>query len=217
MGWRASRADGTPLDEIHPAAWSDLAHLSPGASSFPLIRIACDIANPLLGPHGAATVFGPQKGLHPADLPALESATGRIANLIGTAVGSPGLGSTPGAGAAGGIAFGFLTAAAAKLVPGFDLVEEWLDLAPKFAAAYLVITGAGCFDLSSLEGKGPGALALRAVAQKKTVWIFSGAVRLDTPPVGCEITAITPPLTPLSLALAQSADNLKSARQNRVA
>lgn len=56
----------------------------------------------------------------------------------------------PGAGAAGGIAFGLMTAARAQLVPGWALVHDWLDLGRRIATADLVITGEGRFDLDLL-------------------------------------------------------------------
>lgn len=216
LGWTAQNADGDAQSAIHPASWSTITKLTPPSADLPPIRIACDVSNPLLGPRGAATVFGPQKGLTPDRLPALEAETARIAQLIGIAVNRPGLESTPGAGAAGGIAFGFLAAAQAKLVPGFDLVEEWLDLGPKVTAADLIITGEGRFDDSSLEGKGPGSLTHRATAAGKPIKIFAGAVDVTHPPTDCEITAITPAGIDLPTALAQAAKYLAESVRKRL-
>ena len=208
LGWRAEREDGSLVAAICPEGWPELARLVPPGECLPPIRIACDVTNPLLGERGAATVFGPQKGLRADDLQWLEAETARVAGLIADAVDRPGLEMTPGAGAAGGIAYGFLTAAGAQLVPGFDLVEEWLDLANKIESADLVITGEGRFDESSLEGKGPGALARKALASGKRVWVFAGALEVPEPPPGCELHAVTPPGTPLIKALPETADNL---------
>src|SRR5690606_8282991 len=74
LGWRAERADGSPLPRLNPATWSEIVRLESDATPLPPIRIACDVSNPLLGPRGAATVFAPQKGLQPQDLPRLEAA-----------------------------------------------------------------------------------------------------------------------------------------------
>jgi glycerate kinase len=211
LGWRAEDIRGNELTAVHPASWAAIHRLVPSDARLPPIRIACDVSNPLLGPRGAATVFGPQKGLKPADLPRLESESARIAQLLGQATQRPGLEATPGAGAAGGIAFGFLTAADARLVPGFDLVEEWLDLARKVEAADLIITGEGRFDESSLEGKGPGTLARRGAELGKPVMLFAGSIDIASPPVGCKLVSITPPGTELSVALATAAQNLAAA------
>jgi len=203
LGWAALNAAGEPIHQVAPAGWRDLVSFAPPTTALPPIRIACDVANPLLGPRGATTVFGPQKGLQPADRDALENEVTRIANLLAQAAGRPSLEATPGTGAAGGIAYGLLTAANAKLVPGFDLVESWLGITEKLAVADLVITGEGCFDDSSLEGKGPGSLLHRARAAGKPVWVFAGAVKLSNPPAGANIHAITPAGMPLPQALAE--------------
>ena len=209
LGWQALDAAGQLVLPLCPANWSAITRLVPPTNSnLPPIRIACDVSNPLLGPRGATAVFGPQKGLRPDDFPRLESEMTRMAALLGSASHRPGLESTPGAGAAGGMAFGLLTAADAQLVPGFDLVEDWLDLAAKVDAADLIVTGEGGFDESSLEGKGPGSLLRRAVAAGKAVWVLAGRVDLESPPAGAVVRAITPPGTPLPEALAQTGENL---------
>ncbi len=217
LGWQALRPDGSAMVHPCPANWSDLAQFVATPAALPPIRIACDVSNPLLGERGAATVFAPQKGLRPADRDRLEAETARIAALLGDAAGRPGRETTPGAGAAGGMAYGFLTAADARLVPGFGLVEAWLDLSARLAWADLVITGEGRFDESSLEGKGPGALARRALDGGKPVWVFAGRVDLPHPPAGLHLRAITPAGTPLEQALADTAGNLATAVQTALA
>jgi len=209
LGWRVETAAGESLAVPYPHHWTKISRLDPPAVPPPVLRIACDVNNPLLGPRGATAVFGPQKGLRPADFDALEAGVARVATLIADAAGRSGLTTAPGAGAAGGIAYGLLTAAGAKLVPGFDLVEEWLDLDAKLTGADLVITGEGRFDESSLEGKGPGSLATRAAAAGKPVWIFAGSVeRPATINDRWRIRAITPAGTSLPDALAQAGPNL---------
>ena len=118
---------------------------------------------------------------------------------------------TPGAGAAGGISFGLMAAAGAQLLPGFELVSAWLDLERRLAAADLIITGEGRFDDSSLSGKGPGAVAARALALGKRVHVFAGAVSTGAEHPGLTLHAITPPDMPLERALREAADNLRQA------
>jgi glycerate kinase len=116
----------------------------------------------------------------------------------------------PGSGAAGGLGFGLMAAAGAKLLPGFDLVSAWLDLAPKLAAADLVITGEGRFDESSLTGKGPGAIAAQALALGKPVHVFAGAIAAPARE-RLSLHAITPSHTPLAEALRAAPANLTAA------
>jgi glycerate kinase len=205
-------AHNVPIDFPVPARWPRIAGFSGRLpAGFPPVYIACDVTNPLLGPRGAAAVYGPQKGLRPADHARLEQESGRIADLLCVHCGqSGGLKDLPGAGAAGGISFGLMAAAGAKLLPGFDLVSAWLDLETKLAKADIVITGEGRFDESSLEGKGPGAVAARALARGKKVHVFAGQVTAAARP-GLTLHAITPPGTPLAEALREAPVNLAGA------
>jgi glycerate kinase len=205
---------GARLAPPIPAAWPQITRLAGNVpAALPPIRIACDVTNPLLGTRGAATVYGPQKGLRPADLARLEHASARLGLMLCAHCGQPDtLMDTPGAGAAGGIAFGLMTAAHARLLPGFDLVSAWLDLEARIAAADLVITGEGRFDESSLSGKGPGAVAARAVALGKPVRVFAGQVAIGgAAPAGLHLHAITPAGLPLADALRTAPDLLAAA------
>lgn len=191
-----------------PAAWLQLTRLN-GRVTLPPVFIACDVTNPLLGPQGATATFGPQKGLKPADLPRLETEMARMASLLCEACGQPlSLAGLPGTGAAGGIAFGLMVAAKARLVPGFELVTEWLGLRARIAAADLVLTGEGRFDATSLGGKGPGALVAEARRLGKPAHVFAGS--LGVPADGLH-HAVTPPDLPLAEALPRTAELLTAA------
>lgn len=208
LGLAFRTAAGEKISPPVPAAWSRIARLDGQLPPLPPIRIACDVTNPLLGSRGAAAVYGPQKGLRPADLARLDHESARLALLLCARSAQPdSLMDTPGAGAAGGISFGLMAAARAQLLPGFDLVAAWLDLNPRLAAADLVITGEGRFDDSSLSGKGPGAVAARALALGKPVHVFAGAVTAAARP-GLALHAITPPGMPLAQALRAAPANL---------
>jgi glycerate kinase len=216
LGYAFDAADGRPLEPPIPAAWPQLVRIRGQASPIPPIRIACDVANPLLGPRGATAVFGPQKGLKPADFERLEAECSRVAALLCEHCGrSPDLMAFPGAGAAGGIAFGLMAAAGARLLPGASLVGAWLDLETRLAAADLIVTGEGRFDASSWEGKGPGALALRARALGKTVHIFAGQIEGVATNSDPRIVfhPITPSGTPLRHALQAADANLAASVQ----
>jgi glycerate kinase len=190
-----------------PARWREISRISGRITpQLPPIRIACDVTNPLLGSQGAAATYGPQKGLKPADLPRLDHESARLALLLcGHCQQPDSLMDVPGAGAAGGISFGFMAAAGARLLSGVDLVAAWLDLEARLAAADIVITGEGRFDDSSLQGKGPGAVAARALAQGKQVHVFAGRATVTHPPANLALHSITPADVPLEQALPQAA------------
>jgi uncharacterized protein (DUF2062 family) len=84
-----------------------------------------------------------------------------------------------GAGAAGGIGFGLSLIGDVKLVAGFELVSQWLDLENEISKADVIFTGEGRFDQTSCRGKGPfQMLSLAKVANKQAV-LFCGSIDLD--------------------------------------
>ena len=196
-----------------PARWEMIERITGKVpAALPPIRLACDVSNPLLGPRGAAAIYGPQKGLLPADLSKLDHASARLGLLLCAHSSQPDtLMDRAGAGAAGGIAFGLMTAARATLLPGFDLVSAWLDLDARIGAADLILTGEGRFDDSSLSGKGPGAVAARALALGKPVQVFAGQITGTHARAGLTLQAITPPGQPLADALRDAGANLAAA------
>jgi glycerate kinase len=119
------------------------------------IIVACDVDNPLCGERGASAVFGPQKGASAEDVGFLDTVLGAIARI---SEGEDCV-ATPGAGAAGGLGFGLMRFADARLVSGFEMVAEALGLAEKIRNADLVITGEGSLDEQTLGGKGPAGVA----------------------------------------------------------
>ena len=120
------------------------------------LRIACDVTNPLLGPTGAAATYGPQKGATPELVAQLDAALGRYADALLDATGRDER-ETPGAGAAGGTAFGLLSLAerfaSVRLVPGVEVVMGETGLRDKLHGADLVITGEGRIDAQTAFGK----------------------------------------------------------------
>ncbi len=206
LGVACLAASGAKIESAVPADWPAVSGIEgrvPG--SLPPIVIACDVDNPLLGPLGAAAAYGPQKGLRPGDLAALEAQSRRMAAMMCAHFGRPAaLAGLPGAGAAGGITFGLMVSAGAVLVPGFDFVASWLDLDRRIAAADVVLTGEGRFDDSSLRGKGPGTVAQRALALGKVVHVFAGGVALSREIPGLTAHAIAPPGAAPAEAMAQA-------------
>ena len=144
----------------------DLRGLDPRLAEVSL-RIACDVTNPLLGPRGAAAVYGPQKGASPAQVEELDAALGRWADALESATGRRER-DTPGAGAAGGATFGLACLrdrfAGFEIVPGVDLVMDAAGFAAKLAAADLVLTGEGRIDRQTAFGKTALGVAWRAAA-----------------------------------------------------
>lgn len=144
----------------------------------PPVVAACDVRNPLLGPRGATRVYGPQKGLRPEDTEAVEEGHRRVAQAVAASFGRD-LADTPGAGAAGGLGFGLLAFCDATLASGFDCLAQAAGLDEKIRRASLVVTGEGCLDAQTLEGKAPAGVA--ALARRHRVPVAAIAGTLDDP------------------------------------
>jgi glycerate kinase len=139
---------------------------------------ATDVEHPLLGPMGAAAVFGPQKGADPATVRLLEQRLSEWAVTLNAAAGRA-VSDEPGAGAAGGIGAGLL-ALGGRRESGAAIIAEHTGLADDVAAADLVITGEGRFDDQSLHGKVVSALAAGARSHHIPVLVLAGQVTLDS-------------------------------------
>ena len=137
---------------------------------------ATDVEHPMLGPMGAATVFGPQKGADPDTVRVLERRLSDWAVELNTAAGRA-VSDEPGAGAAGGIGAGLL-ALGGRRESGAAIIAEHTRLADDVAAAQLVITGEGRFDDQSLHGKVVSALAAGARSRRIPVLVLAGQVTL---------------------------------------
>ena len=139
--------------------------------------VASDVDNPLLGPSGAAAVFGPQKGASPADVIVLDRRARPLggADQVGTGAGLAG---APGAGAAGGTGFAALAYLGARLVAGADLVLDLIGFEAALAGTGLVITGEGSLDAQTLGGKAPLGVARAAGRCGVPVAVVAGQVLL---------------------------------------
>ena len=136
--------------------------------------VASDVDNPLLGPSGAARVYGPQKGASPDDVPLLEAGLARWADMAEEAFGRTAR-DTPGAGAAGGLGFAALLFLRALLRPGIELLLEMLSFSQQLDSARLVITGEGSLDAQSLHGKAPVGVARAAAGHDPAVPVVAVA------------------------------------------
>jgi len=124
---------------------------------------ATDVDNPLLGPHGAAAVYGPQKGASPQDVALLEQGLARWADVVEKSFGFDKR-DEPGAGAAGGLGFAVLGVLGAGTQPGIELMLDLLSFAGHLPGARLVVTGEGALDEQTLHGKAPAGVARAAAA-----------------------------------------------------
>src|SRR6266704_3502097 len=141
------------------------------------VTVAADVDNPLVGPHGAAAVYGPQKGASPDDVLLLDSALRRYARVLSSDLGAD-LADAPGAGAAGGLGAGAIAFLGAELRSGIDLVLDLIGFHQAVEGADLVITGEGKIDFQSLRGKAPFGVARAAAEHGVPVVAVGGIVEV---------------------------------------
>lgn len=138
---------------------------------------ATDVDHPLLGPQGAARVFGPQKGADPDTVVFLERRLIDWAAELDRAAGYA-VSAEPGAGAAGGIGAALL-ALGGRRQSGAAVIAERTGLSADIAAAQVIVTGEGRFDEQSLHGKVIGALAERARRHRVPIVVLAGQITVD--------------------------------------
>ena len=186
--------------------------------------VACDVDSPLYGPDGAAYVFAPQKGADPEMVRALDDGLRHFAEVTAMYMNSSENGSSanldkkdgcllfnrnviqdmssmPGAGAAGGLGYAFVTFLGARLKRGVDMVLDAIGFDKMIEGADLVITGEGRIDAQTLTGKTPYGVLQRASRQNIPVIALAGSVALDDSAGFAAITRITPPDMRLSEAM----------------
>lgn len=191
------------------AATADLAGLDPRLAGVEL-QVACDVSNPLLGPVGAAAVYGPQKGATPGLVADLDARLARFADALDNASGRAER-DMPGAGAAGGVGYALLSIQdrlrSFALRPGVDLVMDATDFDARLARADLVITGEGRIDAQTGFGKTALGVARRAQAAGVPCIAVGGGVEVDGIAALAAVGAIAVPVVerPQSVEAAMAA------------
>ena len=164
LGIKFFDAKGNELDDL-PAALPSLAEIDIAGCDERIrntsLIILCDVENPLLGPTGAAAIFGPQKGASEKDVQLLETMLSNFKDIVLHTTGKD-MSVIKHGGAAGGVAAGLDAFLNAALVNGIDYFLQVTGFENELAKANLVITGEGSIDLQTLHGKGPFGVAKMA-------------------------------------------------------
>jgi len=168
LGVRLLAEDGTDLPggggALTALSAVDLSGLDPRLDETEVV-LAADVDNPLLGPSGAAAVYGPQKGADAATVAELEAGLARwVQALAEVRPQAARTADAPGAGAAGGVGYAALALLGATRRSGIEVVIELTGLAAALRGADLAITGEGSLDAQSLYGKTPVGVARAAAA-----------------------------------------------------
>jgi glycerate kinase len=216
LGWQFLGASGGTLAPCGEAL-SRIKKLVAPSHVWPQIEVLCDVDNPLCGEHGAARVFGPQKGATPQMVTQLDAGLRNLAAVVRAQLGKDLL-DIPGAGAAGGLAAGAIAFLDATLVPGITAVMHACKLEDDLVGADWVITGEGAFDEQSLRGKVVAGVAALARRHGVKIAVLAGRVLLTEAQwraAGIDVAAaIAPPAMSTPDAMRQAAALLQAtARQ----
>ena len=141
-------------------------------------KIACDVNNPLYGPNGAAHIYGPQKGATPEIIEELDRGLRNFSEVVKKDLGKD-IALVEGAGAAGGLGYGFLGFLNAKLESGVDIIIEETNLESHLQDADFVITGEGRLDHQTAMGKAPIGVTKLAKKHNTKVIALAGSVSDD--------------------------------------
>lgn len=224
LGWRFLDENGEPTPErsdgrggvpdigLSAEALAKAEKIVPPENfEMPEVDVLCDVTNPLCGPNGAAHVYGPQKGATPEMVELLDSRLWSLAEAFSFFSGKDPR-NLPGAGAAGGLAFGAVAFMNGKLVPGIDTVMAVTGLADALKGAAWVLSGEGKFDSQSVQGKVVDGVARLAKQAGAKTAVFAGTVRLTEPEwraAGVDaVYALNPPGMDLEEAISRSREHL---------
>jgi glycerate 2-kinase len=169
---QGNELEGTP-EQLARVARVDVSQLDARLADTRFVGMS-DVDNPLTGEHGATAVFGPQKGVKPDRVDAIDAALARFADLLEAALGRSAR-ELPGAGAAGGLGFA-LHMLGAQFEPGAETVARQIGLDAALTGADWLITGEGRSDVQTLHGKAPFIACRHAQAAGVSATLLSGAV-----------------------------------------
>ena len=141
-------------------------------------EIACDVDNPLIGPQGASVIFGSQKGADEKMINQLDNLLSHYSRIASSKLNNN-LSMHPGAGAAGGIGYGFLAFLKADQKSGVQIILEKLNFEQHLLTTDLVITGEGRFDSQSFRGKAPMGVIDYARKYKCSIFVIAGSKEDD--------------------------------------
>ena len=171
------------------------------------VEVLSDVDNPLCGEHGAAAIYGPQKGATLQMVKLLENGLAHLAKLFREQLDKD-IENIPGAGAAGGLAAGAVAFMDAAIVSGIETVMARSNLRAEIESADWVITGEGSFDRQSLSGKVVSGILKMAQQTKTRVAVIAGQINITQSEYNkLGITAAIPTKPedmPLAEALGQS-------------
>ena len=157
VGFRFNDDAGRPVLSVGGALQQirsvDSANVIPGLADVQIFAVN-DVANPLLGPDGAATIYGPQKGADQEMVVTHERGLDNLKKVVRREL-KVDVAEVPGAGAAGGTGYGLKAFLGAEFLSGieFVLASTGIDALLSSGGIDWIVTGEGRIDDQTAYGK----------------------------------------------------------------
>ncbi|MBP2024840.1 glycerate kinase [Peptoniphilus stercorisuis] len=175
-------------------------------------QIACDVDNPLFGKNGAAYIYGPQKGASKEDIIKLDKYTKNFSEIVKEKYKLENE-NINGTGAAGGLGYAFKTFLKADLIPGIEIITDFLKIEEEIKSSKLAITGEGELDHQTMMGKAPSGVAKIAKKYNVPVIAVAGSLGKDVEKINNEGIDAYFSITPKPMTL-EDAMNSEFAKKN---
>lgn len=137
--------------------------------------LVSDVENTLYGKNGATYIFSKQKGLKEENFQIVDDYVNKFTRIVYNKY-NTNYSNILGSGAAGGLAYGFLSFTNSCITKGSDFMIEYLSIEEKIKEVDIVITGEGKLDLQSYMGKAPIEIARLAKKYDKKVIFLAGSI-----------------------------------------
>ena len=140
--------------------------------------VVADVENKLLGEKGATYVYGPQKGAVGEIKEQLEEGMKNY-NSVAKKVLDTDMSTLEHGGAAGGLAAGLMAFLNANVQSGIETILDLIDFDTLLNNADAVITGEGCLDEQSLQGKVVCGVTKRCMKKSVPVYVMAGITKIQ--------------------------------------
>ena len=139
------------------------------------VTVLVDVDNPLIGPLGAAFIYGPQKGLKEEELVSADKAMKAWMDLLRKETNFDSS-MIKGLGAAGGVPLALVSLFKSETISGSEWFMHRLGLKSAIQKADLIITTEGQFDSQSMMGKITGEIIKECEHADKDCLVIAGVI-----------------------------------------
>ncbi len=137
--------------------------------------VASDVQNPLYGKNGAAFVYASQKGASAYEVTFLDDGLKNFAKVVKRSLNKD-ISDLKGGGAAGGLGAGLKVFLDAEILSGIDFIMKAVQFEKYVKQSDVIITGEGCIDSQTAQGKTISGVLSVAKNYNKPVIAIAGCL-----------------------------------------